>query len=58
MNNFSEIPGKYFAADLSANDLLGIIESHPILFWTGLIALVAIGVIYLMRHLAKKKEVS
>ena len=54
---FAEIPGKYLAADMSGDDLLGIAKSHPYLFWT-VSALLVIGCIgYGIYHLTKKKEV-
>jgi len=51
----TEIPGKYFAADLDGSDLMGIVSSHPILFWTALGIFIVLLIGYIIFRLTKKK---
>ena len=52
----AEIPGKYFAADLDAIGLLGIVKSHPTLFTIIFFAFVLFFLGYGIYHLVKKPK--
>lgn len=53
---FAQVPGKYFAADLDASDLAGIVSAHPVLFWGGLVIVVALCLGYGINALIKSKS--
>ena len=52
----AEIPGKYLAAGLEGSDLLGIVASHPDLFWTALIIFAILCAGYVIYLFTKKKK--
>ena len=51
----AEIPTKYLAADLAAEDLFGIASSYSTILWVVFIALVVSCAGYGIYHFAKKK---
>ena len=52
----AEIDPKYFAADLSAEDLVKVVSAHPVIFWGGLAVVAVICIWYGVKYFTGKKE--